>query len=64
MGGALASCGDEDYVYLWDAANGTMLAKLQGHRGMCQEYRLESGWEASGQLRGCRGWRAIGLGRT
>jgi WD40 repeat protein len=51
-GSRLASCGDENNVYLWDAANGTMLAKLQGHRGMVKDIA----WSRDGRrLASCGG---------
>ena len=51
-GRRLASCGDDDNVYLWDAANGTMLAKLQGHRGMVKNIA----WSPDGRrLASCGG---------
>jgi WD40 repeat protein len=43
-GTRLASCVDDNSVCLWEASNGTMLTKSQGHRG-----RVASvGWSPDG----------------
>src|SRR6266516_1631985 len=49
-GTRLASCGDDGSIHLWEAAEGTLLQSLQGHRGMAASvvWSPDGTWLASG----------------
>ena len=60
-GKLLASCGTENGIKIWDAANGGSIATLDGHAGFNYSVRFSPGWQDAG-LRG-QGWRRHALGR-